>query len=210
MFPTTILTALLLALTVAASPVVQVRNSPITLSFSKRVNTISARNLLQNDRKRVMALKARAKAIQGDELTVEETAIVNQPVDNQIAVYIASVGVGSPPHIVRCNSKKTMWLLIILLSQTISSLTLGGTVLCQHELNYINGPFQFQYLGRISASIRSNTNQCEDWQQRRMYSWFLQNNSPNSPTRRKWLTVQETSQACQFVGAARKISRFIS
>ena len=44
-----------------------------------------------------MALKARAKAIQGDELTVEETAIVNQPVDNQIAVYIASVGVGSPP-----------------------------------------------------------------------------------------------------------------
>jgi len=97
MFPTTILTALLLALTVVASPVVQIRNSPITLSFSKRVNTTSARNLLQNDRKRAMALKAHAKKIQGDELTVEETAIVNQPVENQAVRYIASVGVGSPP-----------------------------------------------------------------------------------------------------------------
>jgi len=97
MFPTIILTALLLALTVAASPVVQIRNSPITLSFSKRVNTTSARNLLQNDRKRAMALMARAKTMQGDELTVEETAIVSQPVDNQVVEYIASVGVGSPP-----------------------------------------------------------------------------------------------------------------
>ena len=96
-FPTTILTALLLALTVAADLAVQVRNSPVTLPFSKRINITSTRNLLQNDRKRAMALKARAKAIQGDELTVEETAIVNQPVEDQVVQYIASVGVGSPP-----------------------------------------------------------------------------------------------------------------
>ena len=96
-FPTTILTALLLALTVAADLAVQVRNSPITLPFSKRINITSTRNLLQNDRKRAMALKAPAKAIQGDELTVEETAIVNQPVEDQVVRYIASVGVGSPP-----------------------------------------------------------------------------------------------------------------
>ena len=96
MFPTAILTALLLALTVAASPVVQVYDSPIRLSFSRRFNTTSARNLLQNDRKRVTALKARAKAILGDELTVEEAAIANQPVEDQVVKYIASVGVGSP------------------------------------------------------------------------------------------------------------------
>lgn len=97
MFSTAILTALLLALTVAASPVVQVRNSPITLPCLRRVNTTSARNLLHNDRQRAIALKAHPKAIDGGELTAEEAAIVNQPVDNQAVDYIASVGVGSPP-----------------------------------------------------------------------------------------------------------------
>jgi len=96
MFPTTILTALLLALFAAASPVVQVRDSPITLPLSRRVNTTSAHNLLQHDVNRVKALKARSKAIHGGELTAEEAAIVNQPVDNQLVSYIASVGVGSP------------------------------------------------------------------------------------------------------------------
>jgi len=88
MFFTTILTALLLALPVAAST--------ITLPLYKYVNTTSARNLLQHDLNRVKALKARAKAIHGGELTAEEAAIVNQPADNQAARYIASVGVGSP------------------------------------------------------------------------------------------------------------------
>jgi len=96
MFPTITLTALLLALSVAASPVVQVRNSPITLPLSRRVNTTSTRNLLQHDVNRAKALKARSKLIHGGELTVEEAAVVNQPVDNQAVQYIASVGVGSP------------------------------------------------------------------------------------------------------------------
>jgi len=99
MFPTITLTALLLALSVAASPVVQVRNSPITLPLSRRVNTTSTHNLLQHDLNRVKALKARSKLIHGGELTVEEAAVVNQPVDNQLVSYIASVGVGSPATI---------------------------------------------------------------------------------------------------------------
>jgi len=96
MFPTTILTALLLALSVAANPIVQVRNSPITLPLSRRINTTSIHNLLQHDLNRAKALKARSKAIHGGELTAEEAAIVNQPVDNQVVQYIATVGVGSP------------------------------------------------------------------------------------------------------------------
>lgn len=42
-------------------------------------------------------MKARAKAALGGELTFEEAAIVNEPLDNQAVTYIASVGVGSPP-----------------------------------------------------------------------------------------------------------------
>lgn len=96
MFPATLLTTLLLALSVTANPIVQVRNSRITLPLSRRVNTTSVHNLLQHDLNRVKALKARAKAIQGGELTFDEAAIINEPVDNQAVTYIASVGVGSP------------------------------------------------------------------------------------------------------------------
>ncbi len=96
MFPTTLLTTLLLALCVAANPVIQVRDSPITLPISRRVNETSARNLVQHDLQRVKALKARAKAILGGDLNFEETAIVNEPLDNQAVTYIATVGVGSP------------------------------------------------------------------------------------------------------------------
>lgn len=97
MFPTTLVTTLLLALSVAATPLVQVRNSHITLPLSRRVNTTSIHNLLAHDIRRVQAMKARAKAALGGELTFEEAAIVNEPLDNQAVTYIASVGVGSPP-----------------------------------------------------------------------------------------------------------------
>jgi len=96
MFPATLVTTLMLALCVAANPIVQLRSSPITLPISRRVNETSARNLLKHDLQRVKALKARAKAILGGDLTVEEAAIVNEPVDNQVVSYIATVGVGSP------------------------------------------------------------------------------------------------------------------
>jgi cathepsin E len=96
MFPATLLTTLLLALSVAANPIVQFRNSPITLPVSRRINATSIHNILQQDQNRVKTLKARAKALQGGVLSPEEAAIVNEPVDNQAVSYLASVGVGTP------------------------------------------------------------------------------------------------------------------
>jgi cathepsin E len=96
MFSRTLFITLLLVLSVAANPIVQVRKSPITLPLSRRLNTTSVHNLLQHDVNRVKALKARAKAALGGELSFEEAAIINQPLDNQAVTYIAAVGVGSP------------------------------------------------------------------------------------------------------------------
>ena len=83
MFPTTLLTTLLLALSVAANPVL-VNRSPVTLPLSRRVNLTSAHNLLRHDQARAKALQARG-------------AIINEPVDDQAVCYIASIGVGTPP-----------------------------------------------------------------------------------------------------------------
>jgi cathepsin E len=94
MFSASFLTTVLLALSAAATPLIQVRDSPITLPLSRRVNATSAHNLLKHDIARVKALKARAKALQDGKF--EEAAIVNQPLDNQAVTYIATVGVGSP------------------------------------------------------------------------------------------------------------------
>ncbi|KAF9447010.1 acid protease [Macrolepiota fuliginosa MF-IS2] len=97
MFSTALLTTILLALSVAANPVVQVRNSHISLPLSRRLNTTSAHNLLRHDVQRVKALKARAKAALGGELSFEEAAVIDEQVDNQAVTYIASIGVGTPP-----------------------------------------------------------------------------------------------------------------
>ncbi|XP_006457102.1 hypothetical protein AGABI2DRAFT_212363 [Agaricus bisporus var. bisporus H97] len=97
MFSANFVTIGLLAFSAAATPLIQVRDSHITLSLSRRVNTTSAHNLLKHDVARVQSLKARAKALQaGGRLSPEEEALVNQPLDNQAVTYIASVGVGSP------------------------------------------------------------------------------------------------------------------
>jgi cathepsin E len=109
MFPTTLLTALLLAISVAANPIVQVRHSPVNLPLSRHVNTTSVHNLVRHDVNRAKALKARGKALAGGKLTFEEAATVNQPVDNQAVTYIASVGVGSPAT--TCASPHLQWIL---------------------------------------------------------------------------------------------------
>jgi hypothetical protein len=93
MFPTTLLTTLLLALSVAANPVL-VNRSPVTLPLSRRVNLTSVHNLLRHDQARAKALKARAAA---KATGLHTLAVINEPVDNQAVTYIASVGIGSPP-----------------------------------------------------------------------------------------------------------------
>jgi cathepsin E len=98
MFSASLVTIVLLALSAAATPLVQVRHSPITLPLSRRVNTTSVHNLLRHDVRRAKLLKARAEAHhRGESLRPDAASVVNQPLDNQAVSYIASVGVGSPP-----------------------------------------------------------------------------------------------------------------
>jgi cathepsin E len=82
---------LLLALGVAANPVV-INRSLVTLPLAKKYNFTSINNLLKHDQARARALKSRAFR----KGAVPDTGI-NEPVSNQIVVYVASVGVGNPP-----------------------------------------------------------------------------------------------------------------
>lgn len=94
MFPTaSLLTTLLLALSIAATPV-EVRSPRVTLPFAKRVNTSGgALNLVQNDQARAAAIKERGAAIQSGKLDRRASSIA---VTNEAVSYIAAVGVGSP------------------------------------------------------------------------------------------------------------------
>lgn len=90
MFPAaSLLTTLLLALSIAASPV-EIRNSPVTLPIARRLNTSGGTiNLLQHDQSRAAALKS----VGGDTLNRRTGSIA---VTNDAVSYIAAVGVGSP------------------------------------------------------------------------------------------------------------------
>lgn len=90
MFPAaSLLTTLLLALSIAASPV-EIRNSPVTLPIARRLNTSGGTiNLLQHDQSRAAALKN----VGGDTLNRRTGSIA---VTNDAVGYIAAVGVGSP------------------------------------------------------------------------------------------------------------------
>ncbi|KAF8846105.1 acid protease [Paxillus ammoniavirescens] len=94
MFPAaSLLTTLLLALSIAATPV-EVRSSHVTLPFAKRVNTAGgAIKLVENDQARAAALKDRAAAIQSGHLDRRTASIA---VTNEAVSYVAAVGVGSP------------------------------------------------------------------------------------------------------------------
>ena len=93
MVPPTLLTTVLLALAVAAEPIM-VKRSSVTLPFAKRINIIDAsvQNLLQHDQARANALRARGEA----KAAGLESRQVNSEATNAAVSYIASVGVGSP------------------------------------------------------------------------------------------------------------------
>ncbi|KAA1468101.1 acid protease [Dentipellis sp. KUC8613] len=95
MFPTAALTTLLLlALSVASKPVV-IRESHVTLPFAKSVNVTGAHDLVNKDKARAKALRARAEAkLNGSQLS--DDAVISIPVENQAVIYTANVGVGSP------------------------------------------------------------------------------------------------------------------
>lgn len=102
MFPAaSLLTTLLLALSIAASPV-EIRNSPVTLPIARRLNTSGGTiNLLQHDQSRAAALKS----VGGDTLNRRTGSIA---VTNDAVSYIAAVGVGSPATTCGFYSKLTL------------------------------------------------------------------------------------------------------
>ena len=84
-----LLTTLLLALSIAASPV-EIRKSPIPLPIARRLNTANETiNILQHDQARVAALKRRS----GSPLDRRDASI---PIINGGLAYVANVGVRSP------------------------------------------------------------------------------------------------------------------
>ncbi|KAF8808105.1 acid protease [Phlegmacium glaucopus] len=96
MVPGTLLTTLLLALAVAANPII-VQRSLVTLPISRRINLTSISNLLQHDQARARALKATGEAkVATGGISAHSDVVISSPADNQAVSYIASVGVGSP------------------------------------------------------------------------------------------------------------------
>ncbi|TFK77430.1 aspartic peptidase A1 [Pluteus cervinus] len=96
MFPASLFTAVLLALAVSANPIIQIRNSPITLPLARRLNLTSVHNLVRHDVNRAKALRARAEAVRSG-VPLDKRAVVSESVDNQAVSYVATVAVGSPP-----------------------------------------------------------------------------------------------------------------
>ncbi|KAF7303233.1 Aspartic proteinase [Mycena kentingensis (nom. inval.)] len=96
MLPLSLLPAILLALRVAAGPVL-VRDDFISLPISRRFNFTGSATLVQADLARVKSIKSRAAAKKAAvETGAEARAVISEPVSNQVVSYIATVGVGSP------------------------------------------------------------------------------------------------------------------
>ncbi|KAF8528491.1 acid protease [Hysterangium stoloniferum] len=91
--------ALLLPSILAISPpVVQIRDSPITLPIAVRINATGSANILEADRARAKLFiqKAQEKAAKVKTGTLSSDAVIGVPVTNGAVQYLASVGVGSP------------------------------------------------------------------------------------------------------------------
>ncbi|KAJ7510922.1 aspartic peptidase domain-containing protein [Mycena galericulata] len=83
-----LLPAILLALRVAAGPVL-VEDSFVSLPISRRFNFTGSASVVQKDLARIQAIQSRKSGIAA-------RAVISEPVDNQVVSYIAAVGVGSP------------------------------------------------------------------------------------------------------------------
>jgi hypothetical protein len=83
-----------LCLVVSTTPVV-IRNSPIRLPLTRRLNVTSISNLLKHDQARARTLRARA--VVGHTSIVSAPIVGNEPVNNQAVTYVAAIGIGTPP-----------------------------------------------------------------------------------------------------------------
>ncbi|KAG2065013.1 aspartic proteinase [Suillus decipiens] len=101
MFPTATLLTLLLALSIAGSPV-EVRNSPVTIPIVGRLNYANGTiSLLQHDRARAAAFKDSRRH-----------GHASSPVTNNGIGYVAVVDIGSPPrayNLIVDNGSSNTW-----------------------------------------------------------------------------------------------------
>jgi cathepsin E len=88
MFPTSLLSTLLLALAVAANPIV-VDRAPISLPIVRSLNVTNLRGLYEHDVARAAHFKSRGK-------TGAAKRQILTTADNEVVSYYATVGVGSP------------------------------------------------------------------------------------------------------------------
>ncbi|KAL0946388.1 hypothetical protein HGRIS_012618 [Hohenbuehelia grisea] len=88
--------ALALSLHGAATPVVTIRDTQITLPVIRRLNLTAGRDMLNHGQARVQALHRHAAEIASGKAT-QRNAIHPIPASDQAVTSVVSVGVGSPP-----------------------------------------------------------------------------------------------------------------
>ena len=123
--PVSLSTALLLALSTVALPVV-VPNSTVTVTISRRLNTSNGTiKILQHDQARVAALKRRSAS------PLDRRVSFNLPIMNDYFFFVTSVDVGSPQNPTTCkfNLEKKLRLPMDCLTQsTCLSTLVAGTL----------------------------------------------------------------------------------
>ena len=88
---TPLLTSVILALVVAAEPII-VKRSPVTLPLTRHININGVQNLVQHDQARAKTFKADSKV-----KSAGTPRQANSQATNEAVSYTTSIGVGSPP-----------------------------------------------------------------------------------------------------------------
>ncbi|KAI5834837.1 acid protease [Schizophyllum commune Tattone D] len=142
------LSSLLLALAATANPVI-IPRAPVSVSLLKELNVTSGHQLVASGRERAQALKTKALRSPG---TVA-AANLSEPVINEAVIYIAEVGVGSPPTtynlIVDTGSSNTWVGAVTAYEPTSSSQSTGDIV----QVTYGSGFFiGLEYIDTVTLT----------------------------------------------------------
>jgi hypothetical protein len=122
------ISAVLLAIAAVGNSAV-IANKPLAKTpLSGHINTTGIHNIVERDQARARMILARASG------NIPEKA--NEPLSNELVVYVATIGVGSPPTF--CKSRQAFQARLQLSSQMISRSTLEGDCHLMCFLIFIN------------------------------------------------------------------------
>ena len=110
------ISAVLLAIAAVGNSVIAANKPLAKIPLSGHVNTTGIHNVVGQDQARASMLLARANGGLREE--------TNEPLGNELVVYVASIGVGSPPTF--CKSYQAFQARLQLSLQTITGSTLEG------------------------------------------------------------------------------------